>query len=69
MRLIYLLLAVFAVSGCAALLEPAAEEVARGIVKYCDEESPEARVAYRATIAAELPDGYAIHVHCPGDPE
>lgn len=62
-------LSCFGLVGCAALLEPATEEIARGIVKYCAEETPEAREAYRAAIQAELPDGHAIHVHCPGDPE
>jgi hypothetical protein len=56
-------------SGCAALLHPAAEEIARGVTKYCDEESPENRAAFRATVNSELPEGYQVHIHCPGDPD
>jgi hypothetical protein len=51
-----------------AFFQPAAEEAARGIVKYCEEPFA-ARSVYRNTIQAELPDGYSVHVQCPGDPE
>lgn len=66
-----IILAVLAASlpGCAALLHPAAEEIARGVTKYCDDESQENRAAFRATVNSELPEGYSIHIHCPGDSE
>lgn len=54
-------------SGCAAFFQPAAEEAARGIVKYC-EEPLETRSLFRNSIQAELPEGYSVAVHCPGDP-
>lgn len=57
----------FALAGCSLLFEDAAEEVARGIVKYCDTEPAVNREAYRAAIQAELPEGYSIDVVCPGD--
>lgn len=59
----------FGLVGCSLLFQPATEELARGVVKYCDQETPEARAAYRAAVANELPVGYELHVHCPGDPE
>ena len=54
--------------ACAAFFQPAAEEAARGIVKYC-EEPFETRSVFRNSIQAELPPDYSVHVHCPGDPE
>jgi hypothetical protein len=56
-------------AGCTSFLEPASEEIARGIVRYCDEEPVQSRLAYRNAIRDDLPEGYEVHVHCPGDPE
>lgn len=62
-------LCAFGLVGCALLFEDAAEEVARGIVRYCDTEPAVNREAYRQAIQAELPEGYTIAVTCPGDAE
>ena len=57
----------FGLVGCALLFQDVTEEVARGVVKYCDSEPAEVREGYRAVLRAELPEGYDVAITCPGD--
>lgn len=55
------------ISGC-ALFSEAAEKIASGVVKYC-EQPLVYRSEFRNTINARLVDtGHIVHVHCAGDP-
>ena len=57
----------FLLSGC-ALFGEAADKIADGVVKYC-EQPYIYRSDFRNTINAHLTGtGHVVHVHCAGDP-
>lgn len=58
-----------ALTACATLIAPAADKLAGAVVKYCNNEPLQFRRAYRDTLDGSLPEGFAVHVHCPGDPD
>lgn len=54
------------ITGC-SLFQELANEVANGVVKYC-EQPQDARQIVRDSINVELaPHGHVLHVHCKGD--
>jgi hypothetical protein len=56
------------ISGC-ALFGEAADKIADGVVKYC-EQPYLYRSDFRNTINAQLTNtGHTVHVHCVGDPD
>ena len=56
------------ISGC-ALFGEAADKVANGVEKYC-EQPYLYRSDFRNTINASLTGtGHTVHVHCAGDPD
>ena len=68
MKILLLTIALISLSGC-ALFGEAADKVARGVEKYC-EQPYLYRSDFRNTINASLTGtGHIVHVHCAGDPD
>lgn len=67
-KLLVSLFVTILLTGCAALIAPVTENIAKGVERYC-EEPYSYRSVYRNTVNAELAGtGHQVHVHCSGDP-